>query len=184
MVYCGIDLSLTATGVAILKDADGSDFKVISKLIQTKPSDHSNKWVRIKFIVDQIKDFINTHDAKYVILEDYIISQINITTTTKLVEVGACVRMMLNDMNMPFMTVVGSQLKKYITGTGSSKKSSILKDLYKLYNVDVDDDNEGDAIVLAMMCRDVAEKLTPDKKYQEAVIKKIIKTREHYNWTM
>lgn len=61
-------------------------------------------------------------------------------------------------------------LKKFVTGTGSAKKSEMLKAVYKRWGIDVADDNLADAYGLARMSLAVAfgsEKLT---KEQQAVV--------------
>ena len=41
-----------------------------------------------------------------------------------------------------------SQLKKFVTGKGNSEKSMVIKEVYKRFGIDTNDDNTADAVVL------------------------------------
>ena len=57
-----------------------------------------------------------------------------------------------------------STLKKYALGSGKAEKSMILKTLYKKWGVDIDQDDMGDAYVLARMGCEVV-KYAKDSSY-------------------
>jgi crossover junction endodeoxyribonuclease RuvC len=44
--------------------------------------------------------------------------------------------------------VTPSQLKKFVTGKGNADKSVVMKEVYKRFSIDTDDDNTADAVVL------------------------------------
>lgn len=180
-MYTGLDISLTATGVANISN----NGKITSKILSApKPKKFNNKFNRYQSLVEDILDYIKDTKTKYVVLEDYIVTK-HSTTTTKLIEVGACVRYTMNLKKIPFLTVAGSQLKKYVCGKGNVPKDILIKELYKRYDVDVFDNNEADAIGLAMICRDlVKDKPQQDVKYMKEVLAKIRKDRERFNWSL
>lgn len=179
-MYTGLDISLSAAGFANIS-ADG----VITHCVfGTEKKNFKNRWDRIQAFLDFLDKYLVDTKTKYVVIEDYLINPFvtNNDTTQKLTELGACVRYFLYIKKIPFLTVVGSQLKKYATGNGNSKKAVLIKELYKNCNIDVNDDNEADAIYLAKMCKDIAMNIVPDKKYMKETIEKIKKEREKINW--
>ena len=176
-MYTGLDLSLTAAGLANIS-ATG----VIShEVFGTEKKKFKNTWDRINFFVNYLEKWLIDTDTKYIVIEDYLVTP-HFNTTKQLVELGACVRMMLYLKKIPFVTVVGSQLKKYATGNGNAKKAVIIKELFKDYNIDVNDDNEADAIYLSFICRDLVTRKFPTKKTTKEVLEKIDKEREKINW--
>jgi Holliday junction resolvasome RuvABC endonuclease subunit len=181
----GIDLSLTGTAYAF-HDGETYDWR----LIETKPKEHIDRWHRYEFIANEVCTAIESRNPSFVILEDYICSPYNVKTTMALIEMGAIVRhkingTKINDHNVPWMTVVGSQLKKYITGRGIGHKSLIMKEVYKNLDVDVNDDNVADAIVLSKIAADMHvyrhDNVLPQLKYRAEVLKKIESNRETFN---
>ena len=44
--------------------------------------------------------------------------------------------------------VTPSQLKKFVTGKGNADKNVVMKEVYKRFHIDTDDDNTADAVVL------------------------------------
>ncbi len=67
-----------------------------------------------------------------------------------------------------------SHLKMFISGKGSSKKELILKEVYKKYGFDTDDDNEADAFVMWKILGGIYNH-DPMTAYQKGIIKRIRK---------
>ena len=61
------------------------------------------------------------------------------------------IRIMLKRKGVPFKVVAPGTLKKFVTGDGRSKKDVMLKEVYKRWNVDYNDDNLADAYSLARL---------------------------------
>lgn len=179
-MYTGLDISLSAAGFANI-DISG---KITHCVFGTEKKKFKHRWDRIQAFLDFLEKYLIDTQTKYVVIEDYLINPFvtNNDTTQKLTELGACVRYFLYTKKIPFLTVVGSQLKKYATGNGNSKKAVLIKELYKNYDIDVNDDNEADAIYLAKMCKDIATDKILDKKHMKDTIEKIKKERERINW--
>lgn len=176
--FMGIDLSLTGSACAFLGET--YDWQ----LIQTKPREYVDHWHRYDHIAEEVCKMINDRKPIFIVVEDYICNPYNVRTTMALIEMGAIVRSRINATGHQWMTVVGSQLKKYVTGSGKGHKSLIMKDVYKNLNIDVDDDNVADAIVLATIAKDMYEYCRdgtlPRLKYRVEVLKKIA-SREMFN---
>lgn len=198
-IFIGIDLSLTGTGLCRYFPKND---KHETKLIATSPKDFANRWLRYGHIAKEVIDFVWREidgKVKFVVLEDYIVCPGNIETTKQLIELGALVRHQLttdegdgcgtipasDQIIAPWMTVVGSQLKKWITGHGKGDKSIIIKEVYKQLNQDVNNDNLADAIVLAHVAADLHHfkhfKQEPSQQYRLEVLKKVLKNREVIN---
>jgi len=179
-MYTGLDISLSAAGFASIS-ANGD---ITHCTFGTEKKNFKNRWDRVQAFLDFLDKYLKDNNTKFVVIEDYLINPFvtNNDTTQKLTELGACVRYYLYTIKMPFLTIVGSQLKKYATGNGNSKKAVLIKELYKNYNIDVNDDNESDAIFLAMICRDIATNAVLTKKHMKDTINKINKDREKINW--
>lgn len=177
MSYIGIDHSLTGTGLSCL-----SNNTITHCTISTKPKDYDNRWLRYDDLTKQIMLWIKKNKGKYITLEDYILNPKNPRTTMALIEAGSLLRTRLTLEKYQWITVAGSQLKKYILGRGSGDKSLIIKEVYKQYGLDINNNNEADAIVLAHMCRDIISNKQGKNKPQRDVLKKILKEREKINW--
>lgn len=178
-MYTGLDISLSCTGLATI-DKNGK----ISHSVLSAPSlkECSNRFDRYQALSNEIIKYLVDSKTEYVLIEDYIVVPKNIETTRKLIELGSCVRKDLNDKKIKFITVTGSQLKKYATGKGNSPKDIMIKELYKQHGIDVNDNNVADAIFLSMMCKDVASEKPSSHKYKREVIKKVLSDREKFNW--
>jgi len=180
-MFIGIDLSLTGTGLAFVSETGQCTYS----LFASKPQPYSDRWMRYDHMSSLLIEAIAKHSPNMIMLEDYILRHQNAITTLQLIEYGAIVRLQLTKHGWPWITAVGSQLKKWITGRGSGSKSVIIKDVYKQLKIDVDNDNLADAIVLAHMARDIYNVMQheqqPDTKYRQEVIKAVMSKRTMIN---
>ena len=96
----------------------------------------------------------------------------NTHTFGTLVELGTVARMAAwRHTHKPIMEIAPAQLKKFITGKGNCKKDLMLKEIYKRWGVDFDDDDCADAYALvefAMAVLGKSDRSHP-KKNMEAV---------------
>ena len=146
----GIDLSLTGTGLVILEN--GKIAK--QKLIKSKPTPDGqpiDELKRIKKIVEEIETIIAENLPNIAIIEGLAFMVRNATALVQLSALNYFVRSMLMDYHVPFVIVAPTSLKKFITGSGISKKDVILIELYKRYGVSILNDNEADAYGLAQV---------------------------------
>ena len=68
-------------------------------------------------------------------------------------ELGGLVRLVLYDAKTPSVVAAPTAVKKFLLGKGGGKKANMIKEVFKVYGVDVDDDNEADAFVLCQIAR-------------------------------
>jgi Holliday junction resolvasome RuvABC endonuclease subunit len=90
-------------------------------------------------------------------------------------ELGGLIRHLLWEVGSTVMVVTPTQLKKYVTGKGTVEKNLILKEVYKRFGYDVEDDNVADALVLMELGRalvnDTNRKLT---EWQKVIINDLL----------
>lgn len=178
----GLDMSLTSSGVSW-------ELEISSGLITvaTKPKDFDCDLDRLLHIVNQIGSRI-PNDVNLVCVENYFTpsNRAQIGAAISLVQLGVLMRIHMYQRKIPFLIVAPAQLKKFATGSGSSQKSMIIKEVYKRWNVDAKDDNQADAFVLNKiaqeLCRTQSHQAGSITKTQEDVIKKLLAEAPRYNW--
>lgn len=142
MKIVGLDLSLTATGVAL---ADGSLLT-----IKTKPN--ADRMARISEIrkgVLRCLDFLGHGRVDMVVIEGY--SMGSRQGSHQLGELGGAIRMMLHDQAVPFVEVAPTRLKKYATGKGNADKDAVLVKAVRTFTPGPANNNEADAAWLRDM---------------------------------
>ncbi len=133
----GVDLSLTATGLAI-QFTDGTIHRTISapKLAGME---------RLDCLAEQIDGKIALGDL--VIFEDLAFSMNNAYAKEN-AGLAYLIRWRLWKRGIPYLLVTASSLKKFVTGAGNAEKSLLLREVYKRWGVDAANDNEADAVGL------------------------------------
>lgn len=143
----GLDLSLTGTGVILLKNGKIVGQKCIkSKPVGDKPLDELK---RIMKIVEDIEMCLTAWTVDIAVIENMAFGVRNATSLTQLAGLNYFVRAMLWSRGTKFVLVAPTTLKKFITGSGASKKDVMLMETYKRYKVTILNDNENDAFGLA-----------------------------------
>lgn len=124
----GLDLSITATGIAF---PDGTTHTL-------RP--HTNGDQRLLEIVEDLTVPIMCADL--VVIEGPVVRS-NAAVTIGMVH-GA-IRTLLLKEETPYATVPPATLKKYATGRGNATKPDMRMELYKRTGIDLGDDNQVDA---------------------------------------
>jgi len=166
----GLDLSLTGTGVIVLKEGKLD----CEQLIKSKPSsDRSYKaeTLRLMKIRDQIAEIADTKEPTLALIEGLAFAIRSTTALVQLAGLNYLVREMLVERNIPFIIVSPTTLKKFITGSGTAKKDVMLLETFKRYGISFADDNLADGYALSRcglaLLGEETEKLT--LKQQEVV---------------
>jgi crossover junction endodeoxyribonuclease RuvC len=165
----GLDLSLVGSGVIVLDDGD----IVVQKLIKSKPVGPKpiDELKRIRKIVEEIEMIISEEIPTVAVIEGLAFMARNTTALIQLSSLNYMTRAMLADYHVPFVIVAPTSLKKFITGSGASKKDVMLMEIYKQYDVTIMDDNEADAFALAQVGLALSGKhIKPLNQKQEEVI--------------
>lgn len=140
MNLIALDLSLAETGFAIF---DKDKKLTLSGIIQTKPLKGVE---RLEFIRDKINKLLELHDIDTAIIEDYAYAGKG--RVFNIGELGGVVKLLLSDMGVEINTVTPTELKKFITGKGNSKKEVMMLKVYKRYKEEFTNNNECDAFAL------------------------------------
>lgn len=152
MISVGLDLSLTHTGYAIVKD-DGT--VLASGVIKSKPSGDTHlaetqRIVRIaEEAVQKIDDFLEEGEEVLVSIEGLAFMAKG-TSLVQLAGLNYLIRILLAEFGWRFIIVMPSTLKKFITGSGKGDKDMIMMALYRDYGHESLDNNEGDAYGLSV----------------------------------
>lgn len=181
--FVGLDLSLTGTGFCLKM---GNQITI--ETISTKPKDFANNLDRLIHIRDKLLSKIPM-SVKMICVEDFFTpsNSMQIGSAIKLAMLGTVIRIALYEKGLPFVIIAPNSLKKHITGTGAGQKSMIVREVFKKYGINAEDDNQADAVVLCAIAEHIYKirsGLNTDDmtKYQKEVTSKIIDTPERlYN---
>lgn len=145
--FIGLDLSLTASGICILReDWSTPRFDTLKNKLR---GPERLIWIT-KSIRDQIAGY-SPEDTE-VVIEDYSFGSFDKGQRGK-AELHGVVKAMLFEMGYDVIWVAPTALKKFASGKGSAGKDIILKCVYQLWGYDLTDNNQADAAVLAHMGR-------------------------------
>jgi crossover junction endodeoxyribonuclease RuvC len=180
IITVGLDLSLTKTGYAIV-DEDG--IVLSSGVIKSKPSgdsplDETRRIVRIaEEAVQKIDEFCPGEGPTLVAIEGLAFMAKG-TSLVQLAGLNYLIRTLLAQFNWPFLIVMPTTLKKFITGSGKGDKDMIMMSLFKNYGFEAIDNNEADsyglsACALALLGNPLKELGVPQKEVISLLKKQI-----------
>lgn len=136
----GLDLSLTATGVAHC-DGTTDTWKVDATGAE-----------RLRVIRDRVVSLLDAA-VDLVVIEDYAFSRAG-AHSHEIGELGGVVRLALHVVGVPWVPVLPTSLKKYATGKGNATKPDMRMALFQRFGIDERDDNRVDALWLRAMALD------------------------------
>ena len=165
MISIGIDPSTKTGIVACEYDEEKSTIRCIDQkkvvFTQLKGMERANA------IGDGVLSFVELYRPDIIFIEDYGFSFKG--TAITLVEIGTMIRynLWVNDFN--YEVVTPTSLKKFVTGKGNSPKDLIIKEVYKRWNFDTNDNDIADAFSMAMFGLAVSGKLIMPKLNRDAI---------------
>ena len=120
-------------------------------------------------------------DVSMICAEDFF-SGPHAGSGTRLAMLAATVRIALYERGKAFMIVAPTSLKKWITGKGVGQKDLIVREVYKRYGIETANDDEADAVVLALIAEHFWKAQKKDcgddfHKYQQEVVKGMLDTK-------
>jgi crossover junction endodeoxyribonuclease RuvC len=139
-VVAGLDLSLTSTGIAVLRDG------VLVESITLEPRCKSGI-ERLLEIEGAVKHMVEMYSPELCVIEGYAFARPN--QAHQIGELGGIIRRLLWVMNKPFVVVAPAAAKKFATGKGNAKKDVILQQVLKRWGIEFQTSDEADAFVLA-----------------------------------
>lgn len=182
VVVLGLDASLTHTGVLFLDDK----FKVRESM--TLKSKHK-KVARLKDIRDGVTWLIKKHrkDLKLAVMEGYAFNaaRFGASRSHSIGEMGGVLKVAMVECSLPIYMVAPMSLKKFATGHGRGDKNQILLKVYQKYGIELQDDHQTDAWILAMIGQTIwhlqTKKTWPQdiKQYEKEVVNTVIKGNQN-----
>lgn len=171
-VYVGLDLSFTSSGVAVKQGN-----KITVGTIKTDPKNFSNDIERIVHIRNKVFEKI-PENVSIICIED-IFAGLHPGSGMRLAMLAAIVRLAMYEKGIKFFTCAPTSLKKFITGKGVGQKDMIVKEVYKKYGLDVEGNDDADAVVLCHIAENLHQALDGRldidiPKYQTEVIKNLM----------
>lgn len=161
----GIDLSMTATGIA------GNDSgEVWMKTIPSKPGQIED---RLMGIVKQVNAIISEHQPTCVVIEGLAMAS-STGSSHERSFLHFAVRASLRMRRIPFYICAPSSLKKFVSGGGKCEKSMIIREVYRNWNVVAADDNQADAAGLSFVAAAIEGTYKPTNQAQREVVAKVL----------
>ena len=137
MQVLALDLSINQTGWAISPNLYG----------HLKPDRKDPTYYKIRYNLRNILNLIYDNDIREVVIED-IASIPNRGAAAMLCEQQGIIKYHLMLEKIPFTLVNVLTLKKFITGSGHAQKKDMIQAVNTLYNLNLTNDNEADALAL------------------------------------
>lgn len=168
--YVGLDISVTGTGIVVL---DRQLQIMTAECIKSKPQD--DWYARVNDIVRRV--FIPMPDPPFttVYVEDYAFAAKG--QVFNIAELSGIIKYRLWCDSYNFLRVPPTSLKKFTTATGTAPKELMMKEVYKRYNVDFNDNNVADAYALARMGYAITQQANVPQ-YQKDAIKNVWKNNK------
>lgn len=142
--FMGIDPSLTACGVAVVRAGR------IKSFVLAPPSRENRGVARLAWFREQFHSLFRRYLPVGLALEGYSFGSKN-SHSHALGELGGVLRLAAHDCRLQFVTVPPNTLKLFATGKGGASKEVVLKEAFKRWGIDVSDNNEADAGVLSLI---------------------------------
>lgn len=137
----GLDLSLTATGIA----HPAGEVEVIHPDKIVKGIDGM---ARIELIRERIAEILTANVlVELVVIEGYSYGS-HLSYAREISELGGVVRNHLYQESVPYLDVAPNKLKKIATGNGKANKHEVMQAATKRLGYEGADDNESDALWL------------------------------------
>ena len=167
--YIGLDMSLAATGVAVITGDE-----VMLQTIVTNKNDFPCSEERISFIVSKVITLISTATCN-ICIERPIVHGANKKGSTLLFELSGVLKNKLWREGHPRDYVYPVQVKKFATGSGKAEKENVIDAVIHKWSVNPKDDNQADAFVLAKIAQALDRANSePLKDYQVDVLNAIV----------
>jgi len=172
----GIDQSATSTGICIL-----SSTAELVHLSRICPPKELRDTKRLVFIRDELTRIISEHsNIQLGVMEGYSYG----STNKKFVlgEVGAVVKLVVADADIPLYGASPKQLKKFVTGKGSADKDEVINAIRNRWKIEIPQNDMADAYGLCRIALELNNRTSMVRSELE-VIKKITNKELHKRTT-
>lgn len=146
----GIDPSIAATGLVLLTATIDCQPSVVFER-EIKPPSKLRGIARQLYIVTEVMMQIHNYDLNAIVVEGYSLNMRNASSVVPLCELGGLLRAMMHLDGLRWHDPRASELKKFVTGKGTSPKSQMMMSVLKRWKHESLSDNTADAYGLACM---------------------------------
>lgn len=190
MIVVGIDPSLTGTGIIVLRNGE------LGKALTTKNEPKLGTIERVRRIYEQINNVIENLSTCYVnayigdkrmirweppsliVIEGFSYGSKG-RGVFDIAYLGWRIREELEryrtEDDIPWLEVSPSQVKQFATGKGNANKEIVLQQVYKRWGVELTNNNQADAYVLAQIGRAYLSEMDNLTDFQQKVIRALRK---------
>jgi len=190
MIVVGIDPSLTGTGIIVLRNGE------LGKALTTKNEPKLGTIERVRRIYEQINNVIENLSTCYInayigdkrmirweppsliVIEGFSYGSKG-RGVFDIAYLGWRIREELEryrtEDDIPWLEVSPSQVKQFATGKGNANKEIVLQQVYKRWGVELTDNNQADAYVLAQIGRAYLGEADDLTDFQQKVIRALKK---------
>ena len=190
MIVVGIDPSLTGTGIIVLRNGE------LGKALTTKNEPKLGTIERVRRIYEQINNVIENLSTCYVnayigdkrmirweppsliVIEGFSYGSKG-RGVFDIAYLGWRIREELEryrtEDDIPWLEVSPSQVKQFATGKGNANKEIVLQQVYKRWGVELTDNNQADAYVLAQIGRAYLGEVDGLTDFQQKVVRTLKK---------
>jgi crossover junction endodeoxyribonuclease RuvC len=145
MRVMGIDPA-THTGYVLLEVEE--DTITLSHYEMYTPPPKVKGMEKLAYIGGRLNQRMEEDKPDLVVLEGYSFASKHAIVT--MAEIGTIYRYFMWQAEQSYIELAPTSLKKFVTGVGNCKKELILKEVYKVWGFDTNDNNISDAYGLAM----------------------------------
>lgn len=171
MAYVGIDQSYTGFAVTVLNASTLEHNTVLGKFEAAKYPHEVDRLLAIEeFLLSSLSYWV----VDAICMEGYANGAK--FGREKAGELGYAVKRALRKRPVQALTPVivpPTSVKKFVTGSGTAKKSEMLLGVYKRWGVEFKDDNKADSYALARIAQALGDPDIPLTQYQQDVLNKL-----------
>ena len=151
MKALGLDLSLNSTGIAFKRKK-----KIKSGVIQP-PKKMKDAMDKIVYTKRELMKWVKKYKPDNVYIEELSFGSRG-RGVHSLAKLHGVVLYVLKMKGIRPVMIPPTTMKKHIVGAGNAKKSMVLKALYKRFSIDVDQEDEADAIGILLTGLEIGRK--------------------------
>jgi crossover junction endodeoxyribonuclease RuvC len=166
MVIIGLDLSLTAPGWYLRTECGQVSFGT------WKPPGRDLD--RMHWICRKVLELLPAVSDVVVMIEGFSFGSKG-NALYEIAGLGYIVRYALRYRQIPFIEVAPPTVKKFATGKGNVNKNIVIREVFKRWGIDAEDDNAADAFVLGQIGLCLHDLAEPTTEFQRAIVAELRK---------
>ena len=159
----GLDLSLTATGWATVSHGE-----VSCDTLRTPKNLRGD--ARLDWLDRNIIEIVGS--PRLAVIEGASFHSQS-SSKDEIAGLHRIVRLAMFRRETPYILVAPIQLKKFVTGVAKAEKSMVVREVWRRWGVEVEDDNQADAVGLVQIGRGLLGELDEITEFQRDIVAKV-----------